>query len=296
MVFYVKITIPLRIEREKDMQKRKVNRKKAPPGFLTAQEAMQAINTPSTTFYDLVKDETIHAVVLPGRSEAFYPIEEIEKYRRKIIKAMSAYKDPNTYEFGLALKEDIPEIRELVAQESGGWEHTVPQQVMEAWLRRNPEALHILWKGNEIVGYISMFPLPTETALKRLSGEYWNRSIPIDDIQPFLPKNQYPLYIAEMVAKQDKNEDDEKASIGVKRSGMRLVVEVAKLLVQWSIQDITFSEIYAVGTSKEGIHLCQSLGMKPIEMEGKRSGRIPFKLEVLPNKDALRIADFHKAG
>jgi hypothetical protein len=274
------------------MQKRKTNRKKAPPGFLTAQEAMHIINTPSTSFYDLVKEDIIHAVVLPGRSEAFYPIDEVERYRRKLIKAMNSYRNPETYEFGLALKDDIPEIRELVASESGGWDHTVPQQVMEAWLRRNPEALHVLWKGNDIVGYISMFPLPIETVMKRLSGEYWNRTIPIDDIQPFLPKNAYPLYIAEMVAKQEKSENNAKSPIGTKRSGMRLVIETAKLLVQWSVQDITFKEIYAVGTSEEGIHLCQSLGMEPLDMEGKRPGRIPFKLDVVPNENVLRIASF----
>ncbi len=274
------------------MQKKRTNRKTAPPGFATAREAMQAINVASTTFYDLVKEEVIPSVVLPGRSEAVYPWDAIEKYRRSVVKAMSSYKDPNAYDFGLALKDDIPEIRELVASESGGWDHTVPQQVMEAWLRKNPEALHILWKGNDIVGYISMFPLPYETVMKRLSGEYWNRTIPIDDIQPFLPKNTYPLYIAEMVAKQEKSESAIKLPIGTKRVGMRLVVETAKLLVQWSVQDIRFEEIYAVGTSEEGIHLCTSLGMKPLEMEGKRLGRIPFKLEVVPDQSVLRIANF----
>jgi hypothetical protein len=254
---------------------------------------MQVINMPSTSFYDLVKNQTIPSVVPPGRSEAFYPIDEIEKYRRQYAKAMNAYKDPNTYEFGLALKDDIPEIRELVASESGGWDHTIPQHVMEAWLRRNPEALHILWKGNAIVGYISMFPLPTEIALKRLSGEYWNRTIPIDDIQPFLPKNRYPLYVAEMVAKSEKGKRGGKEPIGAKNAGMRLIVETAKLLIQWSAQDITFSELYAVGTSESGIHLCESLGMKPLDMEGRRPGRIPFKLEVVPSDNVLRIASFH---
>jgi len=272
---------------------RKANRKKAPPGFLTAQETMQAINVPSTSFYDLVKEDVIHAVILPGKREAVYPVEEVETYRRALIKAMNAYKKVDTYEFGLALKSDIPEIRELVARESGGWEHTVPQHVMESWIRRNPEALHVLWKGGEIVGYVSMFPLPIETTLKRLSGEYWNRTIPLDDIQPFLPKNTYPLYIAEMVAKQENRENGTKSPIGSKIAGMRLVVEIAKLLVQWSTQNITFSEIYAVGTSEEGIHLCQSLGMKPLDMEGKRPGRIPFKLEVIPDESVLRIANFH---
>lgn len=278
------------------MQKKRTNRKTAPLGFLTAKDAIQAISIPSTTFYDLVRDEVIPGVVLPGKSEAVYPIDKIEQYKRSVRKAMSAYKDPDAYEFGLALKEDIPEIRELVAAESGGWDHTVPQHVMEAWLRRNPEALHILWKGNEIVGYVSMFPLPVETTLKRLSGEYWNRTIPIDDIQPFLPKNGYPLYIAEMVAKQYTDESKMKRSIGSKKSGMRLVVEIAKLLIQWPGQGISFSEIYAVGTSEEGIHICKTLGMKPLDIEGNRPGRVPFKLEIIRDDSILRLSSFRASS
>jgi hypothetical protein len=289
------ITTLLMKRREQKMQKRKANRKTAPPGFLTAQEAMQTVGAKSTSFYDLVKNNIIPAVLLPGRSEAVYPIEKVEEYRRSMVKAMSAYKDPNAYDFSLAIKEDIPEIRKLVAEESGGWDHTVPQHVMEAWLRKNPEALHILWRGNEIVGYVSMFPLPTETAIKRLIGEYWNRTIPIDDIQPFLPKNTYPLYIAEMVARQDKYEDEARRSIGTKKHGMRLIIEVAKLLVQWSIQDINFEDIYAVGTSDDGIHICKTLGMLPLDMEGNRPGRIPFKLEMVPNQSLLKLANFRTA-
>jgi predicted DNA-binding transcriptional regulator AlpA len=267
----------------------KHNRKTAPPGFLTAKEAMTTIGVPSTTFYTLVKEGVIPGVVLPGRKEAVYPVGKIEQYRRSLKAAMDLYMDEQSYDFSLALKEDIPEIRALVASESGGYEHTVPQAVMEAWIRKNPEALHILRKGSEIVGYVSMFPLPLETIMKRLSGEYWNRTIPLDDIQPFLPKTPYPLYVAEMVAKKDEQHHNPK------HIGMRLVVEMAKLLVEWAKEGIIFHHIYAVGTSEEGISMCRSLGMQPVELpEGTRKNRIPFSLDIRYNTKSLLVADYSK--
>ena len=271
------------------MQKK--NRKTAPPGFLTAKEAMTAIGVPSTTFYSLVKDGIIPGVTLPGRKEAVYPQSRVEQYRRSLREAMSPYQYTQVYDFGLALKDDIPEIRALVASESGGYEYTVPQEIMEAWLRKNPEALHILSKGGEIVGYSSMFPLPLETIMKRLSGEYWNRTIPIDDIQPFVPKMSYPLYLAEIAARKDVDLPDPR------HIETRLISEIAKLLLRWAKEGIVFNEIYAVGTSEERINLYRVLGMQPVELpEGTKQNHIPFKLDLRQNETSPLAAEYRRAN
>src|SRR2546428_103949 len=131
------------------------NRKKAPVGFYTAKEAIATIGIPQSSFYHLVKAGTIKNVVLPGRKEAFYSKQEIDRYARAIHAYLEKFSDETMY-FNIALAEDIPEIRELVAANCGGLAHTVPQEVMEAWTRKNPEALHVLRRGSEIVGYVSM--------------------------------------------------------------------------------------------------------------------------------------------
>lgn len=269
------------------MQKK--NRKTAPPGFLTAKEAMTSMGVPSTTFYNLVKDGIIPGVMLPGRKEAVYPTGKIEQYRRSLREAMSPYTLNQGYYFGLALKDDISAIRVLVAQESGGYEHTVPQEVMEAWMRKNPEALHILTKGPEVVGYISMFPLPLETIMKRLSGEYWNRTIPIDDIQPLAPKTPYPLYIAEMVAKRDGDAPNPC------QNGLRLIRETLRLLINWGQEGIVFNDIYAVGTSASGIRMCRRLGMQPVDVpQGMREDRVPFKLDIQHNNTSRLVERYRR--
>lgn len=255
------------------MQKK--NRKTAPSGFLTAQEAMTAMGVPSTTFYSLVRDGIITSLKLPGRKENVYPLASVESYRRSLHEAMSPYQSTQVYYFGIALREDIPVIQELVAAADGSHERAVSRDILEAWMRKNPEAMHILSKGTEIVGYVCMFPLPLETIMKRLSGEYWNRTIPIDDIQPFVPKTPYPLYIAELVAKKERDQPDSQYR------ETPLVAEIAKLLARWTKEGIVFNEVYAVGTSEAQINLCRALGMQPVDLpEGAREDRIPFKLDL----------------
>jgi hypothetical protein len=95
---------------------------------------------------------------------------------------LSSHEPGEKVDFGLALAEDLPRIRALVAGVSGGFPHSVPEDVLKAWIRKNPQSVHILRRGPEIVGYISMFPLPHETLMQRLSGKLLNRTIPVDDI------------------------------------------------------------------------------------------------------------------
>ncbi|MGH2505799.1 MAG: hypothetical protein ACRDHZ_00030 [Ktedonobacteraceae bacterium] len=255
------------------------NRKTAPPGMYTAKEAQSKIGVPQSSFYNLVRAGTIKGIVLPGRKEAVYPAIEIDRYAR----AIRAYIDQFNEEkmsFGLALVEDIEEIRSLVAAASGGYSHAAPAGIMEAWMRKNPEALHILRRGATIVGYISIFPLPLETILKRMSNEYRNRTLPIDDIQPYSSGVPLRLYIAEAIV--NPSEDPRK------RVAARLISEIARYLLDLGKQGVIIEEVYAVGTSLFGIRACRSLGMTALDMPGAtREDRVPFVLNVEQSQDKI---------
>src|SRR6266567_2656815 len=173
------------------------NRKKAPPGMYTASEAIAVIGIPSTNFYALVEEKTINRVVFPDRKEGYYSKSEVDNYARN-LKALRASYSAEKLQFGLALNEDIPAIHALTASVSGGEAHAVPEEVLKAWIRKNPQSVHILRKGTEIVGYISAFSLPDATLDLRLRGKLLNRTIPIDDIMPFTPDTTISLYIVEM--------------------------------------------------------------------------------------------------
>lgn len=139
-------------------------------------------------------------------------------------------------------------------------------------------------KSNKCQVYLASYD---ETIIARLSGKLLNRSIPIDDIQPFTPHSSYPLYVAETVVKQN-----EPNSV---RLGAILLGHTGDLLVEYAQEGINFHEIYAVATSKFGIRVCRSLRMEPLDLpEGTREDRIPFRLDI-QKSGSLLVSDYRKS-
>jgi len=262
------------------------SRKKAPQGMYTASEAIAVIGIPSTNFYALVEEKTINRVVFPDRKEGYYSKSEVDNYARN-LKALRASYSAEKLQFGLALNEDIPAIHALTASVSGGEAHAVPEEVLKAWIRKNPQSVHILRKGTEIVGYISAFSLPDATLDLRLRGKLLNRTIPIDDIMPFTPDTTISLYIAEMAVRhtdafiKDNEPDPKKPDSVARLLGARLIRETSRFISHLKKQGITINELYTVGTSPFGIRICRDLGMTPVDLpEGVREDRVPFKLDL----------------
>jgi hypothetical protein len=263
----------------------KEERKKAPAGFYSARDAINALGIPPSAFYGLVNAGEIKRVTPPGRKEGYYPVTVIDNYART-LQAFSAPYIGEKLDFVPALSEDLQGIHDLVASVSGGEKHAVPVDILKGWIRRNPQAVHILRRKSEILGYVSMFPLQMDTLMQRLSGQLLNREIPIDDILTFQPGSTVPLYVAEMAVKHrieyllnnepNPNKPDEEAGA----LGSQLIREIIRFIVNLKRQEITINGFYAVGTSQYGIELCRKIGMHPIDLPtGVRPDRIPFLLD-----------------
>jgi hypothetical protein len=271
------------------------SRKKAPQGMYTAREAIAVIGIPSTNFYSLVGERTIKKIVLPDRKEGYYSKSEVDNYARN-LKALQQPYNAEKLQFGLALNEDIPAIHALTASVSGGEAHAVPEEVLRAWIRKNPQSVHILRKGTEIVGYISAFSLPEATLDLRLRGRLLNRTIPVDDIVSFTPNTSLALYIAEMAVKhadtsiKNNEPDPDKPDPVARLLGARLIKEATHFMNGLKKQGTTINEVYAVGTSPFGIRMCRDIGMTPIDLpEGVRADRVPFKIDLRQSNQSIIV-------
>lgn len=269
------------------------NRKKAPQGMYTAQEAIAVIGIPSTNFYSLVGERTIKKLVLPDRKEGYYSKSEVDNYARN-LKALQQPYNAEKLQFGLALNEDIPAIHTLTASVSGGEAHAVPEEVLRAWIRKNPQSVHILRQGTAILGYISAFSLPEATLDLRLRGRLLNRTIPIDDIVSFTPNTSLALYVAEMAVKhtdtsiKNNEPDPDKPDPVARLLGARLIKEATRFINGLKKQGTTINEVYAVGTSPFGIRMCRDIGMTPIDLpEGVRADRVPFKIDLRQSNQSV---------
>jgi len=271
------------------------NRKKAPQGMYTAQEAISIIGIPATSFYTRVNSGEIKKIIPPGRKEGYYSKSEVDRYTRNLKAFSEPYQDEKL-DFGLALTEDLPSIRELTASVSGGYGHAVPEDVLKAWIRKNPQSVHILRKGNKIVGYISMFPLNENTLSERLEGKLMNRTIPIDDIQIFAPNKSILLYVAEMAVEHSPEHikngepDPDNPDPQARQRGAKLIKETAHFIADLRKQGTIISKFYAVGTTPFGIEMCRDLGMQPMKLpEGVREDRIPFELDTAQNTNSVLV-------
>ena len=270
-------------------------KREAPSGFYTAQEAIHYLGIKTNDFYKVVNHGAIRKAVGPNRSEGVYPVYEVEAYARQ-LRAFREQYHYDGYEYGLALAQDVYEIHDLVASVSGGEAHAVPAEVLRAWIRINPQALHILRKDSRIVGYIAAFPLQQETLFDRLSGRYLNRTLPINDIGQFLPRKSGPLYVAEMAVEHDpshlKNCEPDPFSPDpqARLLGLRLIRGTMRFILELYRQRTIITDLYAVGTSPFGIAMCHDLGMEPMDLEtGVRSDRIPFHLSLQDTVESVLV-------
>jgi hypothetical protein len=247
------------------------SRKHAPEGFYTAKESMALIGIPSSSFYNLVKAGTIKAIMLPGRKEAVYMQQSIDRYARQMQNFLD--KLQNEISFYVALPSDLPDVHELLKSNGPGVVPPVPVPLMEAWLRRNPECIHIMRRGDRTIGYFVLFPLSREIIMGRMKGELMHRDLPLEAIGRFTPGQPLLLYVADAVVSLAENH---RSVLGV-----RLIREMMRFLHRLAAQGIELEELYTVGTSAYGIKVCRSLGMEPLDLPtGVSEKRIPFRLDV----------------
>ena len=175
--------------------------------------------------------------------------------------------------FGRAQIEDLPALGRLAAGTALGAQRAVPRDVMAAWMRKNPDVLHVLRRSDDIVGYVCVLPLAKETVMHALQGKIAARAIPLDAIAPFSPSTSPILYIVEAVVNQDL---PDKARVAA-----RLISEVAQFVIHLTQQDMVIEELYAVAVTPAGIRVCRALGFQEMHLPGPDdAGRIPFQLQV----------------
>ena len=255
-------------------------KKRIPSGLYTASEAIKIIGVSPSTFYKLVNTGKINRVIPEGKREGGYRKQEVNLYVRN-RKAMNAPYEMVTLDFGLALAEDLPQVFDLVSRVSDG--HAVPEVVLKAWIRKNPQSVYVLRHKDEVVGYVSGFVLPMETLMLRMDGTRLNAEIPIDDILPIDTPGPVPFYIAEMAVKFSQESIRRGKPVPSAQLGKILFEHTFNLIAKdLPKQGCMIGELYAVGSSDFGIKMCKRLGMHPIEglTKGVRADRMPCKISI----------------
>ena len=141
---------------------------KKPTGFYTGKEAAQRLDMRLSTFYEHAKRGDFNKVILPGRSEGYFPKEIIDKIAQARELALILYSIEPVIFSRARSEEDIRGIVDLCIAIYGQGGTPSVEARMEIW-HKNPEVYYVIKQENIVVGYISMIHF-TDDALKIIMG------------------------------------------------------------------------------------------------------------------------------
>lgn len=243
--------------------------KKAPAGLYTANEAIQKLRMPRTTFHHYVRTGKIKKVVPPGRTEGFYEKAYIDKMARASELFALQYAAEAT-QFSVAAKEDAQGVYEVIASLWGSL-NTTPVETRLEWYKTNPLIDYVVKQDDIIAGYVTIMPLKHEVLEKLMSGEIRGWDIKASDILPFEPGSPVECYTGIAVRA---------GMYKTQKYGTRLLSGIIDTLTEMGKQGIIITKLYAVSDTPNGIKLSQGLGFeeKP-PAEGSRFNQYVLDLE-----------------
>jgi hypothetical protein len=246
--------------------------------FYTAKEAQERLGLDRNRFNYLIKAGRISRVILPGKKIGVYPVVEVEKFATLLDTTINLY-DPNSVSFEIAQESDLEDVVEIGLTVFQGV--TTPIEIQKAWLKRCPEAIHVLRSGNrEIVGHFIILPIPEERALQVVSRKIIVGNIPLDEIGDFSPGETIHAYVRQIAVLSTNNKSVEA------NWGMALLTGAANFIEELGIRKVKLGNIYALATTRDGRKACQALGFDrmPIIPDPSKPNEIAFRLDMQESK------------
>lgn len=159
--------------------------------------------------------------------------------------------------------EDIKEVLRINAVMFGSSKLSQDKlvQMRRAWLDRNPEIYHILEYRGQIVGFLSLLPVPLDTINKLISSEIGVSQVPLDEILPYA-SDQPPvnIFIQTLGVDPAFKEDQQTYS----KFGSWLVKGVMNMFHQWGQNGIEVSKVFTRSDTPYGAYTSIGLGFEEI--------------------------------
>lgn len=213
--------------------------------YYTAREAMELLQLPNSTFHYLVRRGAITPIYLPLRTRALYRRDQIDQYaeaRRRdsitpgrLLDDFSKRSTTFPLRFVPVTEDDLPQVMRLRASWLPREQAEVSAPTLcqyQAWLRHNPEAIHILKRDltmeharsegvrarnqvasvgqTDVYGVLAMGPIRATTQERLLRQDITERELQPDDYLPVAPATGEPVefFVACFTASETRSNDD----------------------------------------------------------------------------------------
>lgn len=239
--------------------------------YYNANEAMDRLKLPTTTFYRKVKEGHIPYT---GRrpnmrfpKEAIDAIAEVDSEKETIDKLL----------FKLSTRADIWTKQEII-KKIYGIEEVLPFKVVLEWRKRNEQIFMQVNKGNQILGWTTFLPVEEDLIIALIEDKMKEGDIPPEAVKKW-DDQQISVYIPTLQVVETTNEERNKA----------VAAFLIKKTIKWALAlrvQYDIENWYGVGTNRADQALLEALGFKQIASldGGKRKG---YKLDDISKPSKL---------
>src|SRR5712692_1870093 len=227
--------------------------------YYTANEAMQILRKPSTSFYREVREGRIpHKGKRPNMR---FPKEAIDA----LAEVDSTSEEDEKLTFTHSTIADAWTKQEITRQPYGD-EDAVPFKTVLEWRKRNDDISMHIEEKKKILGWTTFLPVDENVIIDLIEDRIREKDIPPQSVKKWTDK-QLSVYIPIIEVLPSNNEERDK------RVGAFLLRKSIKwammLMIQYDIKNW-----YGIGTTPEGQAILEKLGFKMLTnlSEGHRKG------------------------
>ncbi|MBV9688337.1 MAG: helix-turn-helix domain-containing protein [Ktedonobacteraceae bacterium] len=229
--------------------------------YYTASQVQKKLGITHGELYSYVRNGRLHSVTPPGKKLGVYPRAEVDQLAQE-LHIFFAIRDKTEIDFVRATEDDMPRIAEIsraiFEPNLAAEEDTVYIETRSAWLKKNPDTMHILKSENTMVGYASLAPLSEEKITQIINEEISTDEITPEDIEDFSNKKPVHLYIMAIGIDPKYNKYEKHAY------GARLISHLITFLTLLGHEGIKIETITARSHKPDGTRLLRKMGFPEV--------------------------------
>lgn len=230
------------------------------PGYYSTARTMELLKVSKEGLYTYVRNGKLKQRIPPGRKQAVYSIEMVDKLVREQHEfeiqaslAMDAYTP--TF-FVRAQPGDMDETAKLI---NALFDHWPNVERWKEYLRRCPDGGYLLRTQDQIVGCAFVFPLNPEKIDEIFTYEETNApSILPEDVHPYEPGRPLHLYVRAVGVLPGIPKIDKRVW------GSRLLSRLVDTFIDFGARGIEIKTIQSRSRTPDGIKILRHIGFTEV--------------------------------
>jgi hypothetical protein len=233
--------------------------------YYTAQEAMNVLKKPRSTFFKEVEEGLIPFEIEEGRQRGrLFPKNAIDTLAKRQLRRKKGKEVQELVFSPSSVADTWTEVQ--IGLEIYGEDDIVPFEKLLDWRDANDETQMSVKAQGKVVGYTALMPLDEQVLQMLVQDKIRERDIPIQSIKKWT-EPRLSVYVCSLTVlpTNNRNIDKERGSFLIKQT------------IRWALrinQQYDIKNWYGIGATPEGQHILSNLGFKEIVSlyDGERKG------------------------